>query len=420
MKKIMAALLYVSLLALALRVQGATPGAAVPAASRLEVNTQVTLASTLLQRYRETDREEFVAQAQAAINKALALAPDDYIAQRTSVAVMLAQHQDSAALERASALHLRFPDDVDTYALLIDAQLALGHHTDAETYTQRLLDLRPDNLPGLVRAARLRELYGDWQGAIDFINATVNRVTAAEVEERAWLYVQLARLHFGAGRPEIARAALDAALVALPDYPVALEETLRIERLSGASAAALKTAQHLYRVAPSASRLLWLARANAQAGERAAAVTQFDKFVAAAENLQARNTNANLALSAYYLDEGRDPAQALVIATAARAQRADPHTVTAYALALHGVGRDAEAMAALESLVTLGYRDTDFMFAAVEVFATGGDPQQARELLKTALASAPNDPRAAALERRLRTLAAENGTLTPSNLEPTS
>ena len=420
MKRALAGFLYVSFLVLALRVHGATSGALVSAAVRSEVNTQVALATSLLQRYRETAREAFVTQAHTAIDKALALAPEDYIAQRTAVAVMLAQHDDHAALDRATALNLRFPDDVDTYALLIDAQLALGRHSEAEVYTQRLLDLRPDNLPGLVRAARLRELYGDWQGAIDFINATVNRVTAAEVEERAWLYVQLARLHFSAGRPEIARAALAQALSALPDYPVALEEALRIARLSGTADTALKTAAHLYRVAPTATHLFCLARATAQAGDGSAARKQFDEFVRVAHDSSERNDHANLALSAYYLDEGQDPAQAVALAARERKRRADPHTVLAYGLALHGLGRDVEAMAELETLLALGYHDADFLFAAGEVFAAAGEPRRARVLLNDALASAPHDPRAPALEQRLRALAADDGTAMQSDHKPTS
>ena len=142
MKQTIAGLLYLSFLVFALRVQGET----VASAARAEVSTQVALANSLLQRYRATAREEFVTQADAALGKPLALAPEDYIAQRTAVAVMLAKHEDSAALERASALNRRFPDDVDTYALLIDAELALGRHAEAELYTQLLLDLRPDNL----------------------------------------------------------------------------------------------------------------------------------------------------------------------------------------------------------------------------------------------------------------------------------
>ena len=420
MKQALARLLYMSFLVLALRVHGATPGEAPLVAPRADASTQIALASTLLHRYRETAREEFVTQAQAAITAALALAPEDYIAQRTAVAVMLARHDDAAALERITALNLRFPDDVDTYALLIDAELALGRHAQAELYTQRLLDLRPDNLPGLTRAARLRELYGDWQGAIDFINATINRVTTAEVEERAWLYVQLARLHFGAGRPEIAHAALDAALTVMPDYPVALEEGLRIDRLSGATAAALKTAQHLYRVAPSATHLFWLARATAQAGDPTGARKLFDEFLGAASAITGRDENANLALSAYYLDEGRDPIKALAVAKVERARRADPRTVVVYAAALHGVGRDADARGELDTLLALGYRDADLLFTAGEIFAAGSDPLRARELLSAALASAPHDPRAATVQLRLRALAADNGTSTPSEHKPTS
>lgn len=415
MKQALAGLLYVGFLLLALRVHAATTGAAVAALSDSDVSKQIALTNGLLQRYRETGRAEFVDQAQAAIVAALARAPQDYLAQRTEVAVLLAQRADQAALELSTTLNRRFPDDVDTYGLLIDAELALGHYVQAEFYTQRLLDLRPDNLPGLVRAATLRELYGDWQGAIDFINATLNRVTLEQVEQRAGLYVQLARLHFGAGRPEIARAALETALTALPNYPLALEEKLRIARLSGDTDEALKTAQHLYRVVPSAPHLWRLARATAQTGERAAAQQLFEEFVRVATARRDRDDPTNLALSAYYLAEGRDPKQALTVSSAARTRRADPPTVLAYGLALHGVGRDGEAMAELQHLLALGYRDADWLFAGGEIFAAGGKPRRARELFSAALSSAPHDPRAAAAARRLDALAADHGAAAPSD-----
>ncbi len=101
---------------------------------------------------------------------------------------------------------------------------------------QRLLDLRPDHVPALVRAARLRELYGDWQGAIDVLNASLNRVTEDEREQRARLYTRSSHASMPApGNRDIADQALAVALSAVPDYPPALREGVRLARLRGAS-----------------------------------------------------------------------------------------------------------------------------------------------------------------------------------------
>lgn len=372
MKQVLAGVLYISFLLLAVRVQAANFNAAAGGT----VAGQIAQANALLYHYRETARPEFVTKAQAVISAALASAPADYLAQRTAVAVLLAAHVDRGLLARITELNRRFPDDVDTYALLIDAELALGRYAQAEQHTQRLLDLRPDNLPGLIRTAHLRELYGDWQGAIDCLNASLNRVTADDAELRARLYTQLARLHFGAGHSDIAQQALAAALAVVPDYHLALEERVRIARLGGAHDVAVRDAEKLYRLAPSVPRLLVLARATAAAGELDHAHSLFRQFEREATALDAREHEAQLALSDYYADEGQDPTRALRISTALRAARADADTVVVHARALHRAGRNAEAINELDLLARLGWRDPEFRALAAAVHPAGGTDSQ--------------------------------------------
>ena len=373
MKQTLAAVLYAGFLLLALRVH-ATPSNA--AANGVAAAGQIEQADALLRRYRETADTAFITQAQAAVSAALASAPENYIAQRTEVAVLLAQHTDLEALARVTELNRRFPDDVATYALLIDAELALGRYAQAEQHTQALLDLRPDNLPGLIRTARLRELYGDWQGAIDCLNASLNRVTDDDAELRARLYTQLARLHFEAGHSDIAQQALAAALRAVPEYHLALAESVRIARLSGAHDVAVRNAAKLYQVAPSVPHLLMLARATAAAGDLADAQTLFRQFERAASAVGMGDHAAQLALSAYYADEGRDVARALRLSAAVRAVRADVDSVLAQAWALHRAGRIAEAKSELDTLARLGWRDSDFraLLAVVDA-ARPSNPQ---------------------------------------------
>jgi len=361
MKSTIAALLYASFLLLALRVQAAEGE---PARDTVDKTALLQRAAAALEQHRASGRSDYLDEAEAAVSAALNKAPDDFLAQRSEVEVLLARHADSTALARSRELNRRFPDDLDTYALLIDAELALGLYREAESDTQRLLDLRPDHLPGLVRAARLRELYGDWQGAIDVLNASLNRVTEDERELRARLYTQLARLHVGAGNQDIADQALAAALGALPDYPPALREGVRIARQRGASAQALRMAEHLYRVLPAEHELLLLARAAAAAGQGVRAAPMLRDFVTRAHAIAARDDNANLALSSYYAFEGHDIPRAVSFAVSARAQRADVDTLFTYATALHRAGRDLEAKKVIASLKQLGYRDLDFLALA--------------------------------------------------------
>ena len=78
---------------------------------------------------------------------------------------LLGQHRFAAALDLATALNRRVPDDLMVYGLLTDANIELGRYYEAaEKSAQWMLDLRPGNIPALTRAAYLRELFGDVEG----------------------------------------------------------------------------------------------------------------------------------------------------------------------------------------------------------------------------------------------------------------
>ena len=47
-----------------------------------------------------------------------------------------------------------------------------------------MLDLQPGNVPGLTRGAHQRELFGDIEGAIEFMIAAYQRTPPSEAEER--------------------------------------------------------------------------------------------------------------------------------------------------------------------------------------------------------------------------------------------
>ena len=151
---------------------------------------------------------------------------------------------------------------------------------------------------------------------------------------------------------------------------------MRIARLSGAHDEAVRSAERLYHVAPSVPHLLMLARATAAAGGLANAPSLFRQFEREANAVGMREHASQLALSAYYANEGHDPARAVRVSAAVRALRADADTVLAHAGALHRAGRNAEAIGELDMLAKLGWRDPEFRALAAAVYPTGGsDPQ---------------------------------------------
>jgi tetratricopeptide (TPR) repeat protein len=119
-------------------------------------------------------------------------------------------------------LNKQTPDDVAVYGYMADAEIALGDFNGAVEATQWMLNLRPGNAPGLIRAGRLRELYKDWPGALQVLQMAYEATPFAESEERAWVLVQMARVDLESGDAKNAERVANEALGLFPHYHLAL------------------------------------------------------------------------------------------------------------------------------------------------------------------------------------------------------
>ena len=114
------------------------------------------------------------------------------------------------------------------YGFLTDAEVELGKYRDAELSAQMMLDLRPGNLPGLTRAAYLRELFGDVDGALDLMNMALQSTSPTEVEDAAWVITQMAHLKLSEGNIADAEPYLHRALTLFPGYHYALGNLAKV------------------------------------------------------------------------------------------------------------------------------------------------------------------------------------------------
>jgi predicted Zn-dependent protease len=182
------------------------------------------LAMAYARRARESDDDSFYTKADEALRKSLALSAENYDARKTGVFIQLGKHEWSAALEAARRLNKETPDDVAIYGYIADADIALNNYKDAVEQTQWMLNLRPGNAAGLLRAGRLREIYRDWSGALEALQLAYDGTPFAETEERAWILVQMARVHREAGDRKSAESAATESLEIFPQYHLALAE----------------------------------------------------------------------------------------------------------------------------------------------------------------------------------------------------
>ena len=355
------------------------------------------LAMALARRARETSDVKFYALAEDALKKSLELAPGNLDGEKVHVWLLLGKHEFAAALDVAKALNKRVPDDVLVYGFLTDANVELGNYNDAEKAAQWMLDLRPGNLPGLTRAAYLRELFGDIDGAFEFMDMAYQSTPPTEVEDRAWILNQMGHLRLISGKTEQAEKNLKQALLLFPGYHYAVGNLAKVRLQQKHYDEAIDLLQQRYQVAPHAENLYDLAEALEIAGRASEAKKAFAEFEAKSLLESVRGDNSNRELIFYYADHAGQPAKALDVSLQEYGRRHDVYTLDAYAWALHSNGQDAAARKQIETALAVGIRDARIFYHAGEIALKLGDHATAERYLKdSAELNAPGSERARA------------------------
>jgi len=356
------------------------------------------LAMALARRARETSDVKFYALAEDALKKSLELAPGNLDGEKVHVWLLLGKHEFAATLDVAKALNKRVPDDVLVYGFLTDANVELGNYNDAEKAAQWMLDLRPGNLPGLTRAAYLRELFGDIDGAFEFMDMAYQSTPPTEVEDRAWILSQMGHLRLTEGKTEQAEKILRQALLLFPGYHYALGNLAKVRLQQKHYDEAIDLLQQRYQVAPHAENLYDLAEALEIAGRASEAKKAFAEFETKSLLESVRGDNSNRELIFYYADHARQSAKALEVALHEYGRRHDVYTLDAYAWALHLNGQDAAARKQIETALAVGVRDARIFYHAGEIALKLGDHATAERYLQdSAELNAPGSERARAV-----------------------
>ena len=236
------------------------------------------LALALSRRARETSDVIFYAQAEETLKKSFEISPGNFDGERIHVWLLLGKHEFAAAREEARKLNKRMPDDVMVYGFLTDANIELGNYKEAEDSAQLMLDLRPGNLPGLTRAAYLRELFGDLDGSIELMNMAYQSTPPSETEDRAWILSQIGHLQLMSGKITDADNTLQQALALFPGYHYALGNLAKVQIEQKRYEDAVKVLEQRYDAAQHAENLYDLAEALELAGRRDQAQKAFAQF----------------------------------------------------------------------------------------------------------------------------------------------
>jgi tetratricopeptide (TPR) repeat protein len=282
----------------------------------------------------------------------------DFEADKIRVEILLAKEEFTRAVELASALNRKMPDDPHLYASLTDAYLALGDYARAEKEAQFLVDLRRASPAAFLRGAQLREVFGDTAGAMEWYTQAYRLISANDAVERGRVLAMAARMNTRIGRFDLAEKYLKQALSTAPKLPAALAALAELRLAEGKKDEAADTA----RLLPVSPRALGLV---------ARATGSWDAFAEAARASEDKAVNANRDLALYYADVAGNPAEALRIASKEYARRKDISTADAYAWALFKAGQANEARKVADEIVKLGTKDSGVADHVAAIRAAG-------------------------------------------------
>lgn len=347
------------------------------------------LAMAFARRAREIGDPTYYKKADEALEKSFSLSPDNWEGLKTKVWVLLGKHEFAKALVEAKRLNRQSPDDIIVYGFLADSNIELGNYGDALDAAQWMLNMRPGNIPGLARGAYLRELFGDIDGALDFMGSAYQATPMSETEDRAWILTHMGHLMFATGKVDAAEKLLSDALKLFPGYHYALTNLAKVRAAQEKHPEAIELLRELVQAMPTPENLYLLAEELETAGRADEAKVAYAEFERKARIELEWADNANRELTFYYADHAGNANEALNIARKESERRHDVYTLDAYAWALHVNGLDQEARQQIETALKVGVRDPKLLYHAGLIASRLNDSVAATRYFQQSLAQNP-------------------------------
>jgi tetratricopeptide (TPR) repeat protein len=263
------------------------------------------------------------------------------------------------------------------YGLLGDALMEQGKLRDAVEAYQRMMNLKPD-LRAYARAAHMRWLKGDLEGAIEAMQLAVSAASPQDAESAAWVNTRLAFYEFQAGRVNEAERRCATALAFQSDYAPALLLRGKILLAQNKSGEAVASLQRAAKLNPLPDYQWTLAEALR--------VTGREKEASEVEaQLCQRGASSDPRTLALYLATRHESWEtALRLARAEFDSRSDVFTHDALAWSLAAAGNLDEAHAEMQRALAEGTRDARLFFHAGIIASQAGHSADAERWLRKA------------------------------------
>ena len=263
------------------------------------------------------------------------------------------------------------------YGLLGDALMEQGKLGDAVEAYQQMMNLRPD-LRAYARAAHMRWLKGDLEGAIEAMQLAVTAATPSDAESAAWVNTRLAFYEFQAGSVNEAEQGCVFALSLQNNYAPALLLKGKMLLAQNRPREAVDALQNAAKLNPLPEYQWTLAEALRAAGcenEASAVETQLRQHGASGDPRT---------LALFLATRHESPERSLRLARVELDSRSDVFTHDALAWSLAAAGNLAEAHSEMQRALAEGTEDGRLFFHAAVIASQTGHTADAECWLRKA------------------------------------
>ena len=356
----------------------------------------VSLSSLMIMEGRATGNYTYYDMAAMKyINDVLNMEPNNFEALTLKALVQLSQHHFADGLNTAETARKIIPYNAFVYGVLVDANVEMGRYDSAVSAADQMLSIRPD-LRSYARASYLREIHGDYEGAIEAMKMAVDAGAAGD-ESTEWSRVQLGQLYENIGDLKNASMQYIFAENERPGYPYPLAGLARIAIAEKDYDKAIAYYQQADSIVNNSTFKEALATAYKLAGKNAAAKTLMDNAIRdMAANAKAAAMDESLGhysdkeLSEIYVKAG-DFDKALEHALAEYNRRPDNIEVNeTLAWAYYNSGDINKALQYIKAAYKTNSQNPSLLCHTGLIFFKAGDKASAKKYLQAGLKNNPN------------------------------
>lgn len=359
-----------------------------------DIKSTLALVGLYIQEARVTGNYTYYdAAAMKYIEDVLAKEPNNFQALILKAILQLSQHHFSDALETANKAQKINPYNAFVYGIMVDGNVETGNYPAAVENSDKMMSIRPD-IRSYARVSYLREIHGDYPGAIDAMKMAVEAGGYGD-ESTEWSRIQLARLYENTGELRTAEMHYTIALDERPGYGYAVAGLGHIAMARKDYARAIS----LYLQADATMNDFALKEQLAElyllTGQKEKANALINNIIdqltkAAKEGEQSINHHADKELAYVYLLTN-DYDKALDHAMKEYDRRPDNIDVNeAVAWVYYKKGDAPKALPYIEKALRTHSKNPTLLCRAGTIYAKLGNQQKAKQLLQEALKSNPN------------------------------